>query len=64
VNHTVQKAQNLLDELTVEEKQGYNLAGDKKKEAPAARNKYEIADNYDDDFDDDIDEDLPEDDHV
>jgi hypothetical protein len=58
----------LLDELKVEEKQGYNLAADSKKqeEKPKAGKvaTYEITDNYDDDFDDDIEEDLPADDHV
>lgn len=72
VQKTVQKAQNLLDELKVEEKQGYNLAADSKKvvqeEKPAAKAgkvTYEITDNYDDDdFHYDIEEDLPADDHV
>ena len=62
----MQRATDMLKDVSREENEGYELNRRKSPEAKAAdpvkkdkSDESEIADNYEDDFDDDIEEDLP-----
>lgn len=53
------KANKMVEEVSREERSGYQIPNAKKEEQKA-----DIIDTYGDDFDEEIDEELPEDNHL